>query len=155
MILKINGISRVKLTRDLMSINLLVIEIVNQINELRLKLDDIEDQEDENKIKTQEKNATALIFVILEICIKDLIKYLPHLLNTGIITGDGVSYADAASRSAALTTSPNKNSFLYLHVTQCKQLGHQDVELIRGVFNVLKQLPFHTFIQLESNNSHL
>ena len=84
---------KVKLTRDLMSINLMVLKIVMQINEIRLmpketNLNQVEDSTvaDEAKLRNSEKrvekNTSALIFVILEICMRDLVKYLPNLFSS-------------------------------------------------------------------------
>jgi hypothetical protein len=132
--------------------------IVSQINDLRVKHVTSSVNEDTNvnngenetangggeesqrKTSVQEKNASALIFVILEICIKDLIKYMPDLLNHG----------QSQSADAKLNSPPSKSSFLYLHVTQCKQLTSDDVELLKRVLAVLNALPFHSDLKLES-----
>ena len=125
---------------------MLVLSIVGQINELRVKRvneatvaesTDESSQDTQPRPKTLEKHATSLIFVILEICIKDLIKYLPNLLGNG----------------NSLNFPPNKSSFLYLHVTQCKQLNVEDVELLSCVLRVLSELPFHTHVRLEKRIS--
>ena len=63
---------KVKLTRDVMAINLLVIQIVNEVNQLRLSF----------KSEDLSKTANSLIYVILEILIRDLIKYVPDLLTS-------------------------------------------------------------------------
>jgi hypothetical protein len=150
-----------------MSINMFVMSIVSQLNDLRVRQIIDEDHETENTessdntYKTEpsngvnegkskhrgvlEKNATALIFVILEICIKDLIKYLPNLLNSA-----GQNQPVAAANK--LNSPPSKSSFLYLHVTQCKQLTAEDVELLKKVLSVLNALPFHSYIKLESKS---
>lgn len=153
---------KVKLTCDLMSINRLVINIIKQINEIRTV--DVSDQSDDEKTRDKrEKNACALIFVILEICIKDLIKYLPNLLQSSKNSceladaqhqqhqPDVVANTSVSSPSGAANL--NKSSFLYIHVTKCKQLNTGDVELLRKLLLVLDELPFHANIALDKRLS--
>ncbi len=136
---------------------MLVIDIVKLIIELKTShVDEDDDISDENtnsendeskkvRNKQREKSATALIFVILEICVKDLIKYMPNLLNS--------SNDSKKNSSSDIQTAPNlgKSSFLYLHVRKCKQLSSEDVNLIKSVLTVLNDLPFHVNISIESN----
>ena len=139
---------KVKLTRDLMSINLLVIRIVEQINQLRLKeIENDKSCNESNETNKNEKNSSSLIFVILEILIRDLIKYIPHLLNS---TNHSNLKEDKDKYNSSANKSINKSSFLYLHVNTCKMLTLKDVELISLVINVLNDLPFHLDMKLES-----
>jgi hypothetical protein len=138
---------KVKLTRDIMSINLLIIKIVEQINEIRLSpkeeieetLEQSNNATSESKVKRQEKNTSALIFVILEICMRDLIKYLPNLLSSAKVPPN--------------TSAKNKASFLYMHVNSCKELKSIDVELISNVISALNSIPFYPDIILEKRIS--
>lgn len=152
-----------KLTSDVMSINLLVMSIVRQINELRMKENSGGSDKKEESDNKWDKKASALIFVILEICVKDLIKYLPDLLNTTTseshhqptkLNEAEVTHSASSSSLNASFSSNNKHgsksSFLYLHVAVCKQIASNDVELIRNVLVVLNQLPFHSRIQFDS-----
>lgn len=187
-----------------MSINLMVIRIVEQINEIRLnkqkekqelesestETNDSSNKENQNENKPDgettatnpnpsepnpkdektEKNATkkgknssALIFVILEICVRDLIKYAPNLLDRAP-TNSNESQKPNDNGSSPIQNSPgpikstnssnnlklNKGSFLYMHITNCKQLTRKDVELIRNVIHVLNAVPFHADISIES-----
>ncbi len=130
---------RVKLTRDVMNINFLVIQIVNEINELRIS------QQDDSTIQTEESSSketkasassssvTALVYVILEICIRDLIKYVPNLL---------VSSSETMNRT--------KTCFIHMNISTCKQMNSRDVELIKCVLQVLTSLPFQKNIPTES-----
>lgn len=127
-----------------MSINLLVLSLIKQINELRVNETDNEEEKSDKEVNREdksgsssEKNASALIFVILEICVKDLIKYLPDLLNS-------------SSKSESPSIMHKQSSFLYLHVAKCKQINSKDVELIGNLLGVLGQLPFHLNINFES-----
>ena len=127
-----------------MSINLLVIQIVSVVNELRIKHK--HDKQTETTETTKAKNTssssvTALVYVILEICIRDLIKYLPNLLA---ISGSGGS-EPIVSRTKAATSS-----FIQMNISTCKQLNSRDVELIRCVLKVLCSLPFQAGISAES-----
>lgn len=127
-----------------MNINLLVLSIIKQINELRVRDDGdkVSEGDAETAKDNGEKNASALIFVILEICVKDLIKYLPDLLTQS---------SRRMETDADVTESGiPKSSFLYLHVARCKQVSAKDVELIANVLVVLNQLPFHSKIKFES-----
>lgn len=163
-----------------MSINLLVLSLIKQINELRTKKEENLPEEtrekankpeennetskpaakDEAKMSGSEKNASALIFVILEICVKDLIKYLPDLLtNSSAIIGAGDLKTPPPSEtinsppsSSNSNTKQQQSSFLYLHVSKCTQMTNKDVEIIGNVLAVLNQLPFHSNIKFESNN---
>lgn len=178
-----------------MNINLLVLNIVKQINELRMideeskdekeatttleekpttgdnKLDENEQNEktasksigDDKKSQNQkpEKNASALIYVILEICIKDLIKYLPNLLQSKSALNQTTTSqqhqqqtvenqtTDALS-TAQMNKNISKSSFLYLHVAKCKQLSGKDVELIKKLLIILNELSFHSHVNFES-----
>lgn len=148
---------KVKLTRDSMSINLLVLRIVDQVIKLQnsngkqvpsqemSELDLKETSQGSNNkvnLSKREKNATSLVFVVLEICIRDLIKYLPNLLETG-----------GGSNSSGLSSqSQQKSTFLHMHINTCKVLGRKDVELLSCVLNVLNQIPFQPDIKLESKN---
>ena len=125
-----------------------VLQIVMQIIKLQAKRAILEDEvADEAKIgdtegvkfaSKREKNITSLIFVILEICIRDLIKYLPNLLAS-----------EPSSQSTFINRQ--KSSFLYMHITACKQLSKKDVELLAAIMNILNELPFQPDITLESN----
>lgn len=190
-----------------MSINLMVIRIVEQINEIRLnkqkekqekesaesaETNDSSNKENQNEPnkpdaettatnpnpsepnpkadeKTEKnaakkgKNSSALIFVILEICVRDLIKYAPNLLDRAP-TNSNESQKPNDNGSSPIQNSPgpikstnssnnlklNKGSFLYMHITNCKQLTYKDVELIRNVIQVLNAVPFHAEISIES-----
>lgn len=129
---------KVKLTRDSMSINLLVLRIVNQILELQNSTHATESDIKVNQTK-REKNKTSLIFVVLEICIRDLIKYLPNLLET-----------DQNSSKQSSMLNHQKNSFLHMHVITCKQLGKKDIELLGSVMDVLNKIPFQLDVKPES-----
>ncbi|CAF0928332.1 unnamed protein product [Brachionus calyciflorus] len=143
---------KIKLTRDLMSINILVIGIVKQVNELWIGLDRNE-MVDETKLSKNEKDASSLIFVILEICIKDLIKYLPSLLQNKKTLENDVEEVQEKMNPESIKLTSNKSSFLYLHVTKCIRLTQMDVNLLKKVFNVLIDLPFHFGINSEKRIS--
>ena len=131
-----------------MTINLLVLRIVDQVVKLQNsnkkvpteKMSELELKESTKMNPTKrEKNATSLVFVVLEICIRDLIKYLPNLLETG-------------NNSSILSgqSQQQKSSFLHMHINTCKALGENDVELLSCIMNVLNQIPFQPDIRLES-----
>jgi hypothetical protein len=173
---------KVKLTRDLMSINLMVIKIVEQINDIRLtpnlndnttnvSSDQIEtttnttpnDTKAKSGEKRAEKNTSALIFVILEICMRDLIKYLPNLFSSASINRNKTenanenveikTHSDPSLSSHNVNNgdiNKNKASFLYIHVNTCKELSEKDVELIINVITVLNSVPFYPDVRLES-----
>jgi HEAT repeat-containing protein 5 len=126
---------KVKLTRDVMNINLLVIKIVKEINQLRCVVSNDEDKADTTSKAKVNSAVTSLIYVQLEICIRDLIKYLPNLLVTS---------SDQQQLNRA------KTSFLHMNSTACKALNLNDVELIKCVLNVLNDLPFQIEITVES-----
>lgn len=119
-----------------MSINFCVLSIVSQVNELW-----------KGNIKTEptkniETNTSALIFVILEICIKDLIKYLPNLLQSG--------KKRVEPDTNRIKFNSSKSSFLYIHVTKCSKLAETDVELLKKIIDVLNDLPFHSGFNFDS-----
>ncbi len=131
-----------------MTINLLVLRIVDQVVKLQNsnkkvpteKMSELELKESTKVNPTKrEKNATSLVFVVLEICIRDLIKYLPNLLETG-------------NNSSILSgqSQQQKSSFLHMHINTCKALGEKDVELLSCIMDVLNQIPFQPDIRLES-----
>ena len=120
-----------------------VLQIVMHIIRLQVKRVAVADEaaDDTEGVKfasKREKNTTSLIFVILEICIRDLIKYLPNLLAN-----------EPSSQSTFINRQ--KSSFLYMHINACKQLGKKDVELLAAIMNILNELPFQPDITLESN----
>ena len=132
-----------------MSINLLVIQIVNEINELRISHQDdsirattqpSESSSKETNTKSSGSSSssiTALVYVILEICIRDLIKYLPNLLVS----------------SNETTLNRTKTSFIHMNISTCKHMNSRDVELIKCVLQVLTSLPFQKNIPAESKSS--
>ncbi len=166
---------KVKLTRDLMSINLMVLKIVEQINEIRLTSKEnsatiVVDQETtsnniqtddvkaKNNQKRTEKNISALIFVILEICMRDLIKYSPNLFNSSdrIKVEASVIKSDqplSSNKTNNAEITVNKASFLYMHVNTCKEISKKDSELLINVINVLNYIPFYPDVRLESKYS--
>ena len=118
-----------------MNINLLVIKIVKEINQLRCVVSNDVDKADTTSKAKVNSAVTSLIYVQLEICIRDLIKYLPNLLVTS---------SDQQQLNRA------KTSFLHMNSTACKALNLNDVELIKCVLNVLNDLPFQIEITVES-----
>lgn len=147
---------KVKLTRDLMSINMSVIRVVLRLNQFRIAqaereevvvvgatLDqtpcDEQTRSDSEKERRDEKCAMNLLFVILEICVRDLIKYVPNLL-------------DSTAKPTTTNTSSATKSFIHLHVTQCKVLSRDDVQLIHLVLKALCQLVFHSQIPITSKS---
>ena len=119
-----------------MNINLLVLRIVSLILTIEhSKPSTGANNEDQTPTKAQ-KNSSSLVFVILEICIRDLIKYAPNLLDTN------------ETKSPAMNRQ--KSSFLYMHIVPCKLLNHKDVELIRCLMNILNKIPFQPDIRFES-----
>jgi hypothetical protein len=122
-----------------------------------------QDEKTEKSASKKGKNSSALIFVILEICVRDLIKYAPNLLDRAP-TNSNESQKPNDNGSSPIQNSPgpikatnssnnlklNKGSFLYMHITNCKQLTYKDVELIRNVIHVLNAVPFHADISIES-----
>lgn len=167
---------KVKLTRDLMSINLMVLRIVEKINEIRLTSKEnsttvVVDQETtsnntqtddvkaKNSQKRTEKNISALIFVILEICMRDLIKYSPNLFSSTSASSDRnkaeatVIKSDhplSSNKTNSAEITGNKASFLYMHVNTCKEISKKDSELLINVINVLNYIPFYPDVRLES-----
>jgi HEAT repeat-containing protein 5 len=135
---------KVKLTRDLMSINLLVMNIVNKISGLEVVKREAKHVDNDSKL---EKNATLLIYVILEICVRDLIKYIPDLLvsDNSIMNTMSMNNGDEPKRN-----NLSKNSFIYLNINSCKQLTKCDVDLLRELITVLEQLAFHSDLKIES-----
>lgn len=119
-----------------MSINFCVLSIVSQMNEMWKDNVNIE------QTKNSETNSSALVFVILEICVKDLIRYLPNLLQS-----DKKSVELDTNR---IKFTSSKNSFLYLHVTKCYKLTETDVELLKKIIDVLNELPFHSGFKIDS-----
>jgi hypothetical protein len=179
---------RVKLTRDLISINMFVLNIIDQVNEIyNLKEKEKEQKMTNNKVDIQtenanlseekappdqttpdatqshneksrtkrERNISLLLFVILEICIRDLIKYVPNLMKSTQINEKTLLMSNKMHPTK--TTSPNNNtninksSFLYMNVSQCKLLSNQDVELLKRVISILNTLPFHKDLSVESS----
>ena len=142
-----------------MSINVLILRLVGAISELRVSQplgrarharvsaeNEAESETtEEGLVELSEKNATSLLFVMLEILVRDLIRYVPHVLNSSTD-----SMSSSVNRTPANYYASTKSSFLYLHVNTCKTLQAADVELIQAVLRVLAQLPFHTDITLES-----
>ncbi len=72
---------------------------------------------------------------MLEICIRDLIKYIPNLLNN--------------TPSPTSTTT----SFIQMHITPCKTLTSKDVQLLASLTVVLNQIPFQADLKLEKKIS--
>ena len=135
-----------------MTINLLVMLIVERVNELsklRVQLGQekqVQQQQQQTTVaNSNEKHATSLLYVILEICKRDLIKYLPNLLQSTSADNGTQKHAQATSTGGQAAA---KSSFLFLHVSTCKMLTAKDVELLRHVINVLVQLPFHNDLTL-------
>jgi hypothetical protein len=152
---------KVKLTRDLMSINMSVMRVVLRISQFRLAqsddserhevsafnqpLDDRNDQSrQDEKERRDEKCAMNLLFVILEICVRDLIKYVPNLLDSP------ASNQTTNSSTSFSSLPPATKTFIHLHVTQCKVFSSEDVQLIHLVLKALCQLVFHAQIPIDS-----
>ena len=108
----------------------MVMRIIDRLNQI-LK----DSSTDEDADPKREKHSTALVFVMLEICVRDLIKYLPNLI---------------AESNNIEQQSIKKNSFFYMHINSCKKLGPKDVELLKSIILVLNKIPFQSNLQLDS-----
>lgn len=126
-----------------MSINLLVLRIVSLILNIEHSksfpgAENCGETQSDDKLSSEksQKNSTSLVFVILEICIRDLIKYAPNLLDT--------------NETVSSSINRQKSSFLYMHILPCKSLSQKDVELIRCLMHILNKIPFQPNIRFES-----